>query len=94
MYSLRESFDPEKLRFTRYPLPFEDTTGHSGYLNDSLRMRTNVPPVSLSENILDFGGFSVGAYNKMCSVSNCLTLVTSLTNHTDNQIEVKWEKGN
>lgn len=94
VYSSHEHLDPTKLDVLRYVQPLEESVGFSGYLSDSLNARTYIPPVSLSEYILDFGRvLPVEAYNRMCTVSNCLTLVTSLTNHSDNQIEVVWEKG-
>lgn len=94
MYSLQEDVNPANLRFMHYPQPYEETIGSLSYLSDSLKVRTSIPPVSLSENTLDFGRvLPVEAYNRICTVNNCLTLVTSLTNHTDNQIEIIWEKG-
>lgn len=95
VYSLHENTDPAKISFTHYLQPREETSGFSGYLGDCLKMRTYIPPVSLSENILDFGRvLPADAYNRMCTVSNCLTMVTSLTNHSDTEIEIIWEKGN
>lgn len=86
--------NPAELKFMRFSQPLEETIGFSGYLSDSLKIRRYIPPVSLSENILDFGRvLPEEAYNRMCTVNNCLTLVTSLTNHTDNKIEIIWEKG-
>lgn len=94
VYSLQQYMDPTKLNFVRYSQPLEESVGFSGYLSDSLKMRTYIPPVSLSEHILNFGRLlPVEAYNRMCTANNCLTLVTCLTNHTDNQIEVVWQKG-
>lgn len=94
VYSLNENMDPLKLNFTHYLQPHFETNGFSGYLSDSLKIRTYIPPVSLSENTLDFGRvLPADAYYRKCTVSNCLTLVTSLTNHTDNEIEIIWDKG-
>lgn len=94
IYSLNQQTDPLKLIFLRYTQPYEETNGYFGYLSDSVKVRTYLPPVSLSENTMDFGRvLPVEAYNRMCTVSNCLTMVTSLTNHIDAEIEIIWEKG-
>lgn len=94
IYILNDCVDLTKLHFQELALPIEEKTGFGGYLRDSATVKKQIPPVSLSENYLDFGKVIPDeGYDSICHARNCLTLVTCLTNHLDKEIEVTWETG-
>lgn len=94
IYSLNENIDPLKITFRKDIFYIEGNNGFEGYLQDVVTVRKDIPPVSLSENNIDFGGVIPGdKYNKLCKAANCSTMVTCLTNHLNQEIEIVWQKG-
>ncbi|KAB0795180.1 hypothetical protein PPYR_12019 [Photinus pyralis] len=68
----------------KYPLQ-----GYEGYMYDSLSKVTQKPPFSLSVTHLDFGTVEFEENRR-----NSQSLVTSLTNHLNDKIEVHWMNEN
>lgn len=92
--TLNENIDPLKITFRKDIFYMEGNTGFEGYLQDVVTVIKDIPPVSLSENNIDFGRVIPGDnYSKLCKATNCLTMVTCLTNHMNQEIEVVWQKG-
>lgn len=74
------------MHFQYYPfIPQDELVGYKGYLTDSVTLKTTTPPISLSQNFLDFG--------RILPECSCQTLTTSFTNHMDNEVQVEWEIG-
>lgn len=85
-YSRSQEFDP-----VIFPDPKPPIGGFEGYMSDAVLkvLDRRYPPISLSENFIDFGRADFGDKNK-CS---CLTGSISLANHSDLDIIVKWDEG-
>lgn len=92
IYTLSGRVDPTKTDLSKFAWPAE-SAGFEGYLSDSLTIRKELPPVSFSENYIDFGRVLPNDYNEKCKSANCLTLVTCLTNHLETEVFVSWERG-
>lgn len=88
IYAPKIIFNPSDATLKRYPQGQDTVHGYSGFLFDSVKTTTEKPPFSLSNTQLDFGRLEFLKNEK-----NSRTLITSLTNHLKEEIEIVWTNG-
>lgn len=84
-FSKAEQFSP-----LIFPKPRPLVGGFEGYMSDAVRIMKGVyPPISISDNYLDFG---YGEFDED-KIFQSLPKSLCLTNHSDIDLTVKWDKG-
>lgn len=81
----KEKIPDDEMIFKYYNFDISMKSDYGCYLYDAMTIMKNPPPISFSKNYLNFEGVTVD-----CADENSKTLVTSLTNHMSEEIEVEW----
>lgn len=83
-----EKINEKDVLLKPYNFDMSQKSDYSGYLYDVMTTLSWTPPVSLSHVYLDFQGIRMGTVGTGDSTTK--SLVTSLTNHMSEEIEVEW----